>query len=170
MTRVYLPTTLTELADAVLAGKFGAGHAAHAVTPAVREWYTEGDLEELEYAAMTDAALASLRLLAMQLGAASRYADRRVVIAADVADQLVSAHPSDPCRSAVLVTGEVALRDVVSAHVDGEHDGVVRLAVGQAVRYLDAADHGDDDASFVIDEAQSHELLWYDVTELSDLI
>ena len=34
----------------------------YAVTPALREWYVEGDLEELEYAASTAAARAALRL------------------------------------------------------------------------------------------------------------
>ncbi len=37
----------------------GGACAAHAVTPAVREWYVEGDLEELEFAALTDAAEAA---------------------------------------------------------------------------------------------------------------
>ena len=33
---------------------------AYAVTPALREWYAEGDAEELEYAALQEAARASL--------------------------------------------------------------------------------------------------------------
>ena len=40
-----------------------------AVTPALREWYSSGDEEELEYVAMTHAARASLRLLHGDSGA-----------------------------------------------------------------------------------------------------
>ena len=82
--RVYLPTTLAGLAAAHLAGRFEGPLEAHAVTGAVREWYSSGDLEELEYAAFTEAAEASLRLLA---GEGSPH--RRVVVAADVPDAVV---------------------------------------------------------------------------------
>ena len=51
-----------------------------AVTPALREAYASGDAEELEYAAMTEAARASLRLLAADPAAPPR----RVVLAAEM--------------------------------------------------------------------------------------
>ena len=35
----------------------------HAVTPDLREWYAEGDEEELEYVAFTRAAQGALRVL-----------------------------------------------------------------------------------------------------------
>jgi len=54
-TRVYLPATPAALAEALASGMVAAG-PAHAVTPALREWYATGDLEELELAALTDAA------------------------------------------------------------------------------------------------------------------
>ena len=41
----------------------GRRASAHAVTPALREWYAEGDEEELEYVAFTRAAQDALRLL-----------------------------------------------------------------------------------------------------------
>lgn len=171
--RVYLPATLPVLAAAHAQGALrpgawaaGSGHdgaalVAHAVTPAVREWYVEGDLEELEYAAMTDAARACLRLLAADPKAPAR----RVVLAADVPDGAV--RPGAGGRSEVLVDVEVALADVASVHVD---EAAAEPVVAQAVAALPAADAGDDDARFALDEAEAHELLWYDVTEVPDLV
>lgn len=184
-TRVYLPATLGTLAEAYVSGGFSAGYAAHAVTGAVREWYVEGDLEELEYAAMSEAADASLRLLAGELAALARYEYRRVVVAADLpADcvQPVGAAPdgapagrggggptAQPVRSAVRLACRVPLSAVVSVHVD-EDAAAVRRAVSAAIAALPAADSGDDDAAFTLDEARAHELLWYDISELPDLI
>src|SRR5918912_3588028 len=96
--RVYLPSTLARLAAAHSAGAFDGPLDAHAVTGAVREWYVSGDLEELEYAAFTEAAEASLRLLA---GGGGPH--RRVVVAADVAGAAVRPRPGEPYRSAVIV-------------------------------------------------------------------
>lgn len=171
MSRVYLPATLGTLASAYVAGRFESGYAAHAVTPAIREWYVEGDLEELEYAAMSEAADASLRLLAGELAAEARYENCRVVVSADVDPECVvpDAGPDAPSRSSVRLVCTVPLSAVVSVHVD-EDAPAVRSAVAAAIRSLPAADAGDDDAAFVIDEARSHELLWYDATELVDLI
>ncbi len=53
----------------------------YAVTPALREWYSSGDIEELEYVAMMHAARESLRLLAADPASPRR----RVVLAAEVA-------------------------------------------------------------------------------------
>ena len=50
---------------ALQAGQVGPGPLpGFAVTPALREAYASGDAEELEYAALTEAARASLRLIA----------------------------------------------------------------------------------------------------------
>ena len=62
MTRVYVPTTLSGLHGFLDAGSVEAT-VGYAVTPRLREWYVEGDLEELEYAAAAAAARASLRML-----------------------------------------------------------------------------------------------------------
>src|ERR671932_708708 len=160
--RVYLPTTLAGLARASSAGAFEGPLDAHAVTGAVREWYTSGDLEELEYAAFTEAAEASLRLLAGEGGP-----NRRGVVAADVPDAAVRPRASEPYRSAVTVVSAVSLGDVASVHVD---EAEAQDVVAQAVRSLPAADAGDDDARFALDEAEAAELLWYDVTEIPDLV
>src|SRR5919202_382044 len=160
--RVYLPSTLARLARAHAAGGLDGPLEAHAVTGAVREWYVSGDLEELEYAAFTEAAEASLRLLA---GAGGPH--RRVVVAADVADAVVRRGGGEPYRSAVTVESAVPLHDVVSVHVD---EAEAQDVVAEAVRSLPAADAGDDDARFALDEAEATELLWYDVTEIPDLV
>ncbi|MEU1098006.1 hypothetical protein ABZ389_32905, partial [Streptomyces sp. NPDC005877] len=88
--RVYLPLTLPGLATAHAAGELGPGPlTAYAVTPGLREWYVSDDIEELEYAALSRAAAASLRLLAVDPGAPRR----RVVVAVDVPDGAASADP-----------------------------------------------------------------------------
>jgi hypothetical protein len=54
LVRVYVPATVPMLAELRASGRLGAGPTiAHAVTPALREWYAEGDEEELEYVAFT---------------------------------------------------------------------------------------------------------------------
>ncbi|MYR58210.1 hypothetical protein GTY54_18880, partial [Streptomyces sp. SID625] len=100
--RVYVPLTLPGLAAAHAAGELGPEPlVAYAVTPALREWYVSDDLEELEYAALNRAALASLRLLAMDPEAPRR----RVVVAVDVPDRAASADPDRGLDPAAL--GEV---------------------------------------------------------------
>ena len=55
--RVYLPSTLPALRELLDTGELGSPPLpGFAVTGALREWYAEGDEEELEYAAMTLAA------------------------------------------------------------------------------------------------------------------
>lgn len=167
--RVYLPTTLPGLARALSAGEVAgagpsdeAGLPAFAVTPALREWYVEGDEEELEYAALTDAARASLGLLGRDPGQVAR----RVVLAADVDDS--AARPDAALgRSAVRLQAPVPWRRLASVHVDDE-DAVddVRAAVAA----LAAAEAGDDDAQFTVDAVEDHELLWFGVQEVPDLL
>jgi hypothetical protein len=158
--RVYLPATMPALAAALTAGQIGPPPlAGYAVTPTLREWYASGDLEELEYAAMDEAARASLRLLAAD-GAAP---PRRVTLAADVPDDQVSGggDPDEP--AAVTISSAVPLARVASAHVD---DPAAAADVRAAVAALPAADRGDEDAKFTVDSAEGNELLWYAVQEL----
>ena len=165
--RVYLPTTLAALADAS-AEIAPPGATAFAVTPALREWYREGDIEELEYVAMTHAARASLRLLAALPGAGTPGSGqtRRVVLAADVPD--AAARPSpDVDVAAVRLEAGVRLDAVASAHVD---DPAAADDVRAALAVLDAATRGDDDAQFVLDGLDDHELQWYAVQEIPFLL
>jgi hypothetical protein len=168
MTRVYVPTTLVGLARAQKLGTLddpdstvGAQLPAHAVTGAVREWYVEGNLEELEYSALIEAAEASLRLLALE----PLSPRRRVVVAVDVPETLVS--PGGEHRSSVRITGPIELSRVVSVHVDEVESQDTIVA---AVDALAAAAGGDDDARFQLDEAEACDLLWYDISEIDDLI
>src|SRR3954447_2011056 len=103
--RVYLAATLPVLVRLRDEGELVSVSAAQAVTPALREWYAESDLEELEQAAFYDAERASLRLLADN-PAAPRL---RIVIAADVPDSAVTPvnGADEDDRSAVQVTGSV---------------------------------------------------------------
>jgi hypothetical protein len=166
MMRIYLPTTLSRLSVAFAAGAFAAAEGrqlvAHAVTPAVREWYIEGDVEELEYAVLLDAARTSLRMIAEDAAVASR----RVVVAADLPDPQVRSQ-LDVERSRVELSGPVPLPAVVSVHVDEPEAEPIVVA---AVQALPGADAGDDDALFALDEAQACALLWYDVSEIPQLI
>src|SRR3954463_3139712 len=81
LVRVYVPATVPMLAALRSSGQLGEGPTvAHAVTPALREWYAEGDEEELEYVAFTRAAQDALHLLRRDPQAPRR----RVVVSADV--------------------------------------------------------------------------------------
>ncbi|GAA2772258.1 MULTISPECIES: DUF6912 family protein [Streptomyces] len=166
--RVYVPLTLPGLAEAHKTGELGGGSfLAYAVTPALREWYLSDDIEELEYAALNRAALASLRLLAADPSAPRR----RVVVAVDVSDGAASADPDrglDPAAlGEVRVTGPVRLAKAAAVHLDAAD---AEADVAAAAEALPAADSGDDDAQFVVDGAEDHELLWYATQEIPNLI
>lgn len=64
--RVFLPATFGMLAELEETGQLAARSGwGFALTPALREFYTEGDEEEIEYSAFLEASMASLRLLAI---------------------------------------------------------------------------------------------------------
>ncbi|KOV54114.1 hypothetical protein ADL00_31665 [Streptomyces sp. AS58] len=166
--RVYVPLTLPGLAEAYKTGEVGAGSlVAYAVTPALREWYLSDDIEELEYAALSRAALASLRLLAADASAPRR----RVVVAVDVADGQAAADPGrglDPAAPGeVRLAGAVRLAKAAAVHVDSDD---AETDVAAAAGAVGAADEGDDDAQFVVDGAEDHELLWYATQEIPKLV
>ncbi|MEU6317373.1 hypothetical protein [Streptomyces sp. NPDC047009] len=166
--RVYVPLTLSGLAEAYKTGELGAGPlVAYAVTPALREWYLSDDIEELEYAALSRAALASLRLVAADSGAPRR----RVVVAVDVPDRAAAADPDkglDPAAlGEVRVTGAVSLAKAAAVHADAAD---AEADVTAAAEALEEADRGDDDAQFVVDGAEDHELLWYATQEVPNLL
>jgi hypothetical protein len=158
--RVYLPATLPALDDVLRTGTIGpAPLTGFAVTPALREWYASGDLEELEYVAMTHAARASLRLLLSDPDAPRR----RVVLAADVPDEQIGRDGGFDEPTVVAISEAVPLRRVAAGHID---DLLAVPDISDAVAALPAADKGDDDARFVVDGAEGHELLWFATQEL----
>jgi hypothetical protein len=134
----------------------------YAVTPALREWYSGGDIEELEYVAMMHAARDSLRLLAADPNAPRR----RVVVAIDVPDHQVMADAGFDEPGLVQVSGPIPIRDVASGLVD-DPDAAADLS--DAIAALPSADAGDEDAQFVVDGADGHELQWYATQELGYL-
>src|SRR5215813_10475067 len=118
-TRVYVPATLATLKplgtrDAMPVPVGADSLEAHAVTPSLREWYTEGDEEELEYVAFTRAAQAALRLL-NQAPAAPR---RRVVISVDLPRTGLGRADHELGSSVVGLAGPVPLSAVAAIHVD----------------------------------------------------
>jgi hypothetical protein len=171
--RVFLPSTLPALAEALRAGQVGARPdsspasdpgplSGYAVTPALREAYASGDEEELEYTALTAAARASLRMLA----ADPAVPPRRVVLAAEIPAEHVKLDARDHEPGRVLIAAPVPLTWLASAHADDTDAGADVRAAAEA---LPAADAGDEDAQFAVDGAEGHELGWYANQELSYL-
>jgi hypothetical protein len=161
--RVYLPSTLAAVAALLRTGEIGPGPLrGFSVTPALREWYSSGDMEELEYVALMHAAKASLRLLQGD----PKAPRRRVVLAVEVPDAKVLNDSGFTEPGQVHLTGPVTIGDVASGHVD---DPVAAAEIAEAIAALPAADAGDEDARFVVDGADGHELLWYATQELADL-
>lgn len=162
--RVYLPSTLAALAPVLAAGQIGpAPVRGYAVTPALLEWYASGDLEELEYVAMTQAARASLRLLHADPAALRR----RVVLAAELSDSQVTVRNGLDKPGRVEVNAAIRLADIVAGHID---DSLAIADIEAAAAALPAADGGDEDARFIVDGAEGHELLWYATQELGYLV
>ncbi|WP_174557510.1 DUF6912 family protein [Nocardia vaccinii] len=166
---------------------------AFAVTPALREAYASGDDEELAEVAMIEAGRAALRLLAQEReaalladesasdpddagasspgDAAADAADdysapvyRRAVIAADVTGATLRADLDD---AVVRLSAPVAYNQIASVHVDLAE---AEPAIAKAVDVIDAADIGDEDAEFVLGDAEDHQLAWYAAQELPFLL
>jgi transcriptional regulator of aromatic amino acid metabolism len=155
--RVYIPGTVTMLRELNEAGEFKPlNGTAFALTPALREAYTSGSAEDLEYVAMADAARASLRLI----GNDPDTMRRRVVIAADVDN---TAPRPDLDNSVVRIPGSVVLKDIAAIHLDASE---AEKAVAAAVLVIDAADMGDEDAEFALGDVEDHDLAWYATQEL----
>jgi hypothetical protein len=164
LVRVYVPATVPMLATLRASGSLGPGSlVAHAVTPSLREWYAEGDEEELEYVAFTRAAQAALQLLRHDPEAPRR----RVVVSADVAAGSVKREEVELGSSTVRLSGPLALGDVAAIHLDGTD---VADEIAAAVAVIEEALAGDPDAQFTVDGAEDHELEWYAASELDQLV
>ncbi len=161
--RVYVPATLDLLQRWFQAREIGpVPLVGQAVTPTLREWYASGDTEELEYAATAEAARASLRLLAEDRDTPRR----RVVVAVDVAER--AAIPDAALgRAAVRLGDPLPWSAVAAVLVD---DTGAAFAVADAAAAFAPAEAGDDDAQFLVDEAEGNELAWYATQEVADLV
>jgi len=160
--RVYLPLTVDLLREAVRSRALRpVGGTGFAVTDALRIEYAGADVEDLEYLAMSDAALASLRLIA-----GSGADPVRVVAAADCEADAVTERP-DRDRAAVTVAGPLPWAAVASVHLDG---GDAAPAVRAAADSVTAADLGDPDAAIAVGDAQDVDLAWYHPSEIAYLL
>lgn len=164
--RVYIPATVLLLRTLNAAGELSAvTGTAFALTPMLRESYASGTAEELEYAAMLEAARASLRLLAAELEEDPELVlPRRAVVSADVDDATLR---PDLDYAVVKLTGPVQLKQVAAIHLDTSD---AEPSVRAAAAIIDAADLGDGDAEFTLGEAEDHELAWYSPEELPFLL
>ena len=161
--RVYVPATTRTLRELVDKGELGPPPlTGFAVTPDLRDWYRDSDEEELEYAALLEAARGSLRMLDQD----PTVPRRRAVLVADLPDEDVSVRP-DLDRAVVRVSAPIPMKLVAAVHVDGED---AEKAVAAAVAVVLEADLGSADAKFVVDGAEGHELLWYASQEVGPLL
>jgi hypothetical protein len=181
--RVYIPATIPMLRALVADREIRAiNDTAFAVTPALREAYASGDDDELAEVAMIEAGRAALRLLAHEREAALLSSDtpgdtdadapdayaapvyRRAVIAADVTGTTLR---SDLDDAVVRLSAPVTYNQIASVHVDLAE---AEPAIAKAVDVIDAADIGDEDAEFVLGDAEDHQLAWYAAQELPFLL
>lgn len=164
--RIYLPTTTTGLRALHDTGELGpAPLTGFAVTPALREWYVDEDVEELEYAAMSEAARASLRLIDADVAAARR----RIVVAADVRDADLEIR-DDLDRGVVRTRHPVPLAAVASVHADDPGDADAEVTVRAAAASILEAELGDANAQERVDDAEGHELCWFANQEIAAVL
>jgi hypothetical protein len=149
--RVYIPATLTILQKLVADGSMHArSGTAFAVTPTLRESYSEGDDDELAEMAIE--------------GPDTGLPPRRAVLVAEVDG--ATARP-DLDDAVVRLAGPVGMADVVAAYLD---NAAAEPAVMEAIEAVDAADLGDEDSEFTVGDAQDHDLAWYASQELPFLL
>jgi hypothetical protein len=163
LVRVYVPATVPMLAALRASGQIDAAATAHAVTPGLREWYAEGDEEELEYVAFTRAAQGALRLLRQDPSAPRR----RVVVSADVPGSSLVREDTELGSSSVRLPEPIKLTELASIHVDSAD---AAESVAAAADVVEEALAGDPDAQFTVDGAEDHELEWFAVSELDELL
>ena len=168
--RIYIPATLAMLQRLVADGSlWPVNGTAFAVTPRLREAYAEGDDDELGEVALREAALASLRLLAIAADEApdDPLPQRRAVLVAEVADAATVALRPDLDDAVVRISEPVSSAEVATAFVD---NAAAEPHVEAAVAVIDAADLGDEDAELTVGDAQDHDLAWYAAQELPFLL
>jgi hypothetical protein len=161
--RVYLAATLPLLRTWSAAGELPVAQG-FAVTPGLREWYSDGDSEEMELAATVLAGREAVRLLA----ADAEAAPRRVVVAADVADQDVVVLDAED-TGLVRLGAPVRLEAWGALMVDDTDADTVRI-VSRARDAVALADDGDPDADLAVGDADDLDLLWWGVQEIEALL
>ncbi|MDO4910262.1 MAG: hypothetical protein Q3972_00775 [Corynebacterium sp.] len=159
--RVYIPATFDMLHQLEEMGempiRMGYGFA---LTDALREQFTEGDEEEIDFFAFNDASLASLRLLTQP--PLSHFPFRRVVITADIDDSRLRPDP-ELSESLVHIDGNLAFKEILAFHVDTVEG---ETYVERALPLLDRAELGDEGAQLTVGDALDILLAWFDPSEL----
>lgn len=117
MPRIYLPANAAMLRTLADTGELAPAGPVHMVTRALREAHPDADVDDLEYTAFDDAALASLGLLAGQV-------PRRVVVSADVPGDRLAEHADG---TAADFRGTVRLKKVAAVHMD-DADAAAEIA------------------------------------------
>lgn len=160
--RVYLPATTSTVRGGLERGNFGRDVTAFGVTPGIRQWYADQDIDELEYAASGQAVRASLRMVDADPSALRR----RVVLSFDVTDSAVEVR-DDLDRGAVRVAEGLTVDALAAVHMD---DGDAEATIARAASVVLEADLGSLSAQDVVDDAEGFELSWYAPEELSALL
>jgi len=147
MTRIYVPANAAMLAHLAESGEVKPVTPVHTVTAWLGREAPGASVEDLEYTAFADAALASVQLLAGQPA-------RRVVVSADVPGKLVIERAEG---TAADFDGSVKLKRVAAIHVDD-------AAAGEEIaRELES---GEPD----LEAIEANVLDWYAPSELQDLL
>lgn len=136
-----------------------------ALTPALREFFTAGDDEEIEYHAFLEASRASLRLLSA--GGEQKYPHRRVVISADLPASSVTPNPEKGESVVDLSPALLEVAQLAAIHVDDEGN---EPATAAAIEIVDAADLGDEDSEIILANCEDNLMSWYDAMELGVLV
>ncbi|MCH7231249.1 hypothetical protein L0U85_10350 [Glycomyces sp. L485] len=147
MTRIYVPANAAMLRALAETGELKSAGPVHLVTRMLRESHPDTDIEDLEYTAFDDAALASLGLLVGQ-------APRRVVVSADVQERLLAEHRTG---TGADLHGTVQLKKVAAIHVD-DADAAAEIAQVLASPEPDAS------------AVEAHYLDWYAPSELDEVL
>jgi hypothetical protein len=155
--RVYIASSLSRL-EALATGSGPPAQpgdrTAYAVTPAARAAHRDADEEELEYLAMTTAALTSAALLE------EHEPQRRLVLAVDVA-AVEPVGREEPFE--VGIPGFRWPDDVAAYHLDSVDAEPAVRAARRAWR--EQGDHWED----VVSATAAYDLGWYAASEVAEL-
>lgn len=179
MTRVYVPLALDGLERLLRDEHLPEPLVAFAVTDDLVDWWSQGadqplDSEELEYAAMLQAAAGALELLDPAAVAAGAQPARRLVlaadaqtVAADLATEALDDPTDEPSPGRVRIDGPLMLRQLVALHVDAAlAEPSVRAAVAALADDAAPSSH----VELVLSELVDHDLGWYAPAEAESLL